>query len=167
MKAAQEIRGLSRREFVALASASVVAAAAGCRSEKSMAERKEPSTNELVELSAADVVAKLRNGEVTAERYATALLERCQQGKALNAFITLPQQRVLEAARVADRLRSSGAKLGALHGLPIPVKDSVNTKDMPQPTILASGHSVPTCGASSFPLPHLEQDRGRWNGCCL
>ena len=131
MKAAQEIRGLSRREFVALASASVVAAAAGCRSEKSMAERKEPSTNELVELSAVDVVAKLRNGEVTAERYATALLERCQQGKALNAFITLPQQRVLEAARAADRLRSSGAKLGALHGLPIPVKDSVNTREMP------------------------------------
>jgi mandelamide amidase len=131
MKAAQEIRGLSRREFVALASASVVAAAAGCRSEKSMAERKEPSTNELVELSAVDVVAKLRNGEVTAERYATALLERCQQGKALNAFITLPQERVLEAARAADRLRSSGAKLGALHGLPIPVKDSVNTKEMP------------------------------------
>jgi len=131
MKAAQEIRGLSRREFVALASASVVAAAAGCRSEKSMAERKEPSTNELVELSAVDVVAKLRNGEVTAERYATALLERCQQGKALNAFIMLPQERVLEAARAADRLRSSGAKLGALHGLPIPVKDSVNTKEMP------------------------------------
>jgi len=127
----REIRGLSRREFVALASASAVAAAVGCRSEKSMTERKEPSTNELVELSAVEVVAKLRNGEVTAERYATALLERCQQGKALNAFITLPQERVLEAARAADRLRSSGAKLGALHGLPIPVKDSVNTKEMP------------------------------------
>src|ERR1700756_3298813 len=96
-----------------------------------MTEGKEPSTNELVELSAVDVVAKLRNGEVTAERYATALLERCQQGKALNAFITLPQERVLEAARAADRLRSSGAKLGALHGLPISVKDSVNTKEMP------------------------------------
>ena len=127
----REIRGLSRREFIALASASVVAAAAGCRSEKSVTERKEPSTNELVELSAVDAVARLRNGEVTAERYATALLERCQQGKALNAFITLPQERVLEAARAADRLRGSGVKLGALHGLPIPVKDSVNTKDMP------------------------------------
>src|ERR1700740_3820790 len=130
MKAAQEIRGLSRREFVALASASVVAASAGWRGERSMAERKEPSTKELVELSAVGVVAKLRNGEVTAERYATALLERCQQGKALNAFSTLPQEQVLEAARAADRIRASGAKLGALHGLPIPVKDSVNTKDM-------------------------------------
>jgi indoleacetamide hydrolase len=126
-----ENRGLSRREFIALASASALAATAACTDEKSITERKEASTTELVELSAVDVVAKLRNGEVTAERYASAILERCQQGKKLNAFITLPQQRVLEAARAADRLRSSGAKLGALHGLPIPVKDSVNTKDMP------------------------------------
>lgn len=94
-------------------------------------ERKEAATNELVELSAVDVVAKLRNGDVTAERYAAAILERCQQGSKLNPFITLPQEQVREAARAADRLRSSGAKLGALHGLPIPVKDSVNTKDMP------------------------------------
>jgi indoleacetamide hydrolase len=125
-----ENRGLSRREFIALASASALAATAR-RSEKSTTERKEASTNESVELSAVDVVAKRRNGDVTAEQYAAAILERCQQGKALNAFITLPQERVLEAARAADRLRRSGAKLGALHGLPIPVKDSVNTKDMP------------------------------------
>ena len=96
-----------------------------------MTERKKASTNELLELTAVDVLSKLRNGEVTAERYATAILERCQQGKSLNAFITLPREQVLAAARAADRLRGSGAKLGALHGLPIPVKDSVNTKDMP------------------------------------
>lgn len=126
-----EICGLSRREFIALASGSALAAATGCRSEKSMTEPKEASPFQLLELTAVDVLAKLRNGEVTAERYASALLERCQQGKTLNAFITLPQEQVLEAARAADRLRASGAKLGALHGLPIPVKDSVNTKDMP------------------------------------
>ena len=41
-----------------------------------------------------------------------------------------PEQ-VLEAARVADTRRRSGKRLGALHGLPIPLKDSVNTKDLP------------------------------------
>src|SRR5215469_472597 len=122
---------LSRRELVALASASVAAAATGCTNQKPMKDDKEAWTSKLVELSAIDAVARLRNGEVTAERYAAALLERCQQSKALNAFITLPQEQVLEAARAADRLRSSGGKLGPLHGLPIPVKDSVNTKDMP------------------------------------
>ena len=124
-------RGLSRREFVALASASAAATAVGWRGQEAMTERKEVTTNDLVELSATDALAKLRKGEVTAERYAAALLERCQQGKALNAFSTLPQERVLEAARAADRFRTSGGKLGPLHGLPIPVKDSVNTKDMP------------------------------------
>jgi mandelamide amidase len=96
-----------------------------------MTEPKKASPDPLLELTAVDVVSKLRNGDFTAERYASALLERCQQGKTLNTFIALPQEQVLEAARAADRLRSSGAKLGALHGLPIPVKDSVNTKDMP------------------------------------
>jgi Asp-tRNA(Asn)/Glu-tRNA(Gln) amidotransferase A subunit family amidase len=37
----------------------------------------------------------------------------------------------LEAARAADKARAAGATLGMLHGLPIPVKDSVNTKDLP------------------------------------
>ena len=96
-----------------------------------MTEHKEVSNSELLELSAVDVVAKLKNGELTAERYAAAILERCQQGNKLNAFITLPRDQVMEAARAADRLRLSGAKLGALHGLPVPVKDSLNTKDMP------------------------------------
>lgn len=122
---------LSRRQFVALATASAAATAAGCAKQKAMTEPKEASTSELLELSATDAVAKLRKGEVTAERYAAALLERCEQGRALNAFITVPKERVLEAARAADRFRTSGGKLGPLHGLPIPVKDSVNTKDMP------------------------------------
>jgi len=37
---------------------------------------------------------------------------------------------VLEAARAADKRRASGAKLGLVHGLPLPVKDSINTKDL-------------------------------------
>jgi hypothetical protein len=75
-----------------------------------MTENKGASPDQLLELTAVDVVAKLRNGEITAERYASALLARCEKGKALNAFITLPREQVLEAARAADRLRASGAR---------------------------------------------------------
>ena len=70
-----ENRGLSRREFIALASASALAATASCRSEKSMTERKEVTTNELLGFSAVDVLAKLRNGDVTAERAATDVVK--------------------------------------------------------------------------------------------
>ena len=85
----------------------------------------------LTALSATDAITAMRQGELSAEDYATALLRRCEAGKHLNAFITLDPPRVLEAAREADRRRASGAEPGPLHGLPIPVKDSVNTKDYP------------------------------------
>jgi Asp-tRNA(Asn)/Glu-tRNA(Gln) amidotransferase A subunit family amidase len=69
--------------------------------------------------------------DFTAESYAAALLTRCESSRALNAFITLEPAQVLEAARASDRQRQSGAKLGPLFGLPIPVKDSINTRDYP------------------------------------
>ena len=39
---------------------------------------------------------------MTAEAYATALLERCEAGKHLNAFISFEPERVLQAARAAE-----------------------------------------------------------------
>ena len=122
--------GLSRREFVALATASA-ATTVGRANYGVLAGLTQISAGNLTDLSATDAVERLSKGEVTAERYAAALLDQCQKTRALNAFITLPKELVLEAAHTADRFRSSGAKLGPLHGLPIPVKDSVNTKDMP------------------------------------
>jgi mandelamide amidase len=77
-----------------------------------------------------NAVVAMQNGSLTAERYAIALLEQCERGKALNAFIALDRERVMAAARTADQQRKSGGRLGPLHGLPIPIKDSVNTKGL-------------------------------------
>lgn len=85
----------------------------------------------MIELSAGEAVAAMTAGEISAEAYADALLARCAAGQSLNVFITLEPDRVREAARDADRLRTAGGDLGPLHGLPIPVKDSVNTRDLP------------------------------------
>jgi mandelamide amidase len=87
--------------------------------------------NKLSELSAVEAVQAMRDGSITAEEYALALLAQCQRGSGLNAFITLDPEQVLEAACAADRKRASGSDLGPLHGLPIPIKDSINTKDLP------------------------------------
>lgn len=86
---------------------------------------------DLSELSARDAVSMMRAGDVTAEQYASSLLARAQATRSLNAFITLDADRVLEQARAADRRRARNEPLGALHGLPIPVKDSVNTAEYP------------------------------------
>ncbi len=85
----------------------------------------------LTELDASQAVAALRAGEILCEDYARALLDRVQALAHLNAFRTLDRERVLEAARHADKARAAGKVLGRLHGLPIPVKDSVNTRELP------------------------------------
>ncbi len=87
------------------------------------------SASAVLELSAVEAVEAMQNGSLTSERYASALLEQCERGKALNAFTSLDHEQVLTAARAADQKRKAGAKLGPLHGLPIPVKDSINTSD--------------------------------------
>lgn len=73
----------------------------------------------------------MRSGELAAEEYARALLEQAARLEHLNAFRTLVPERVLEAARDADRARAAGRPSGLLHGLPLPVKDSVNTRELP------------------------------------
>jgi mandelamide amidase len=87
--------------------------------------------DESTSLSAVDAVARMTRGDITVEGYASALLARCEALRSLNAFITLEPSRVLEVARACDRQRQSGTKLGPLFGLPIPIKDSVNTEDYP------------------------------------
>jgi indoleacetamide hydrolase len=82
----------------------------------------------LTNLSAVAAVAAMRDGDVSAESYALALLDRADALNNLNAFRTLDRMMVLEGARAADKRRATGSPLGTLHGLPIPVKDSVNTK---------------------------------------
>jgi indoleacetamide hydrolase len=133
-------QNLSRREFVLGAAASVLSAGVASRAEVTSSEpapghapapAPAESSREWLNLSAVDAVGAMKSGALTAERYAGALLERCARLKALNAFITLDPSLVLEQAREADRRRASGAPLGPLHGLPIPVKDSLNTAQYP------------------------------------
>lgn len=85
----------------------------------------------LLDLPATAVVAGMRSGAIAAERYARALLDRAAALGALNVFISLDPDQVLAAARACDRVRRSGRRCGALHGLPIPVKDSLDTAMLP------------------------------------
>jgi Asp-tRNA(Asn)/Glu-tRNA(Gln) amidotransferase A subunit family amidase len=90
-----------------------------------------PLANPLTDLGAVEAVSAMHSGELRASDYAAALLERYRATLDLNAFISIDPDRVMVAAREADRRREAGETLGPLHGLPIPVKDSVNTNDYP------------------------------------
>jgi len=113
-------------------------------------------------LSAVEATGFMRNGNLSAEHYATVLLNQCERLKSLNAFITLDRDQVLSDARAADERRKSGAKLGPLHGLPIPIKDSVNTKDL-RTTAGTPALRSPTPGDATPPAGQLllsDMDRG-------
>jgi mandelamide amidase len=76
-------------------------------------------------------VEGIRRGDFTAEAYARALLARADQIKDLNAWIALDSERVLEGARATDAARKKGENLGPLAGLPLLVKDNIDTAGFP------------------------------------
>ncbi len=116
---------ISRREFVVGATATVAVSAAGGTRGASIPE------SGLTALDAVAALSHIRHGDITAEAYANALLARCKKAAALNAFITQDPAQVLADAHALDRQRRAGKPMGALFGLPVPVKDSVNTRDYP------------------------------------
>lgn len=86
---------------------------------------------DLFRLSLRQAVERVRGGDVTAEEYARALLERCESCRSLNAFIALDGDRVLSDAREADRRMQRGQPLGPLHGVPLAIKDSFDVAGTP------------------------------------
>ena len=85
----------------------------------------------LAELGVGDAAAAIRAGEITAEALAEALLARCAAAASLNAFISLDPDTVRAAARRADTQRQRGERLGPLHGVPLAIKDNLDSADAP------------------------------------
>lgn len=120
---------INRREFV-MGAAVFAGGVAAAEVQSSRADHSD-KRDKYTDLTAVAAVNAMRHGEIKAEDYARALLNRAQHLESLNAFRILDADMVLEAARAADKSRASGDALGTLHGLPIPVKDSVNSKALP------------------------------------
>jgi indoleacetamide hydrolase len=83
----------------------------------------------ILDLTAREAVAAMRAGDLKARTYAAALLRRASSLTDLNAIRSQDPERVLAAAHAADKRRARGEALGPLHGLPILIKDNINTND--------------------------------------
>lgn len=87
---------------------------------------------QLVGLTASAAVAELSRGAFTAQEYVAAYLERIASvDPEVQAFAHFDADYALEQARRLDERRLSGAPLGRLHGLPVAVKDIIDTADYP------------------------------------
>ncbi len=78
---------------------------------------------------AAELAASIRSGAVSPVALVEELLERIAASQAsLNAYITVCREEALAAAREAEAAVRRGDRLGPLHGVPVSIKDIVNTK---------------------------------------
>ncbi len=77
---------------------------------------------------ASELVVALRNREVSSRELLDVYLERIERLNGdLTAVVTIDAERARQQADAADRATMRGEADGALHGLPITVKDSIET----------------------------------------
>ena len=88
----------------------------------------------LEEITVEELQLGYDNGEFTIEQVVQAYLQRIESvdknGAALNAFLTINPD-AIETAIKLDKKREAGDNRGPLHGVPVVLKDNINTFDMP------------------------------------
>jgi mandelamide amidase len=104
-----------------------------------------PAGNDVLALGARDAVDRIRRGELKVEAYIAQLLAQYDTHKELNLINAIDPARLMEEARLADRMRERGATLGSAFGLPFAVKGQ----------IAVAGY--PTTGGSGALRKHVPQ----------
>lgn len=98
------------------------------------------------------------SGELTAVEVMTAFLDRIDatNGDVNVIVFRLPREECLAMAAEADRAREAGEALGALHGLPIAIKDLVDVAGMPTSR---GSRAFADRGAMPTDAPHVAKLR--------
>jgi len=87
--------------------------------------------SDILKLTAADLSAKLRSGELSSVEATQAHLDRIAAVDGdVHAFLHVSDHAV-EVAQDIDRRRAAGEELGELAGVPLAIKDVLVTTDMP------------------------------------
>ena len=95
-------------------------------------------------LTASAAAERIRTGLLTAEELVGACLERVRQVEpTVQAWTFLDEAHALAQARQRDELKRSGQPIGPLHGVPVGIKDIIDTEDMPTEngTVLHEGRT--------------------------
>lgn len=94
----------------------------------------EAKETELTKASIADIQQAFESGSLTSERLVSMYLERIEQydqnGPKINSFLHVNPNAV-EEARKLDAERTEIGPRGPMHGIPVVIKDVLDTYDMP------------------------------------
>jgi Asp-tRNA(Asn)/Glu-tRNA(Gln) amidotransferase A subunit family amidase len=108
-------------------------------------------------LSAIEAAEAIRKGEVTSQELVRACLQRIEEFEpSVGAWAHLDPDHALAQAKRADEYRKRGLAVGPLHGVPVGVKDIIDTGDLPTEngTVLHSGR---TPGEDAFLVSRLRE----------
>jgi len=87
---------------------------------------------DLSDLTAAQTADAIAAGTASSEEVTAACLERIERSEeAIGAFAFIDAEHALAQARDSDAWRRSGRPIGLLHGVPVAVKDLIDTADYP------------------------------------
>src|SRR5213593_1515401 len=87
---------------------------------------------DLHKLSAGEAARMIREGVISSVELVEACLARVREVDAdIQAWAFLDPEHALAQARAADEFRLSGQPTGPLHGVPVGIKDIIDTADMP------------------------------------
>ncbi len=95
-------------------------------------------------LSAAEAARRIRDGILTSEELVQGCLEQIRALEPrVQAWQFLDEEHALRQARALDERKRNGEPLGPLHGVPVGVKDIIDTADMPTEngTVLHKGRT--------------------------
>jgi len=95
-------------------------------------------------LSACDAARAIRDGAISSEQLVEACLARIREAEPqVQAWQFLDPEHALAQARARDEGHRAGAPQGALHGVPVGIKDIIDTADMPTEdgTVLHAGRT--------------------------
>ena len=85
-------------------------------------------TGDLAALTVKGASELIRRRQVSGVELTEACLRRIDlYNPSLNAFVTLPRDQALETARQLDEERRRGRWRGPLHGIPVALKDNIDT----------------------------------------
>lgn len=88
--------------------------------------------NDFHRLSAREMHAEIVAGRTSSLEFVTACLDRiAERDPLIAAWAHLDPDAALAEARSADARRATGAVLGPLHGVPVGIKDIIDTVDLP------------------------------------
>ena len=114
----------NRRDFLNLTAGAV----AGALSTRLVAAQRQQPADDLAALSLLEASELLRKGRVSPVELANACLARIERlNPLLNAFITVTAPQALADARAAESDITNGRRRGALHGIPVALKDLFDT----------------------------------------